>query len=239
MKKYLFLAVTAMLLVSATWWGISCKKDKTTETINTLVYPLTANPQGVSYTIWTEKWWTWLLNQDCSNNAFADSVGTKAGVNQSGSVYFLTGSPKVGAIRNVTIPSGKDVFFPIMNTIWDYPCPDTSFHPAPGETLEHLLQTGAKDGMDRVTGIQVTLDGVQLANASSYRVTTNLFNFTGNAAFSACFDPCITGTSQPAVSDGYWVMLKALPKGSHKLSFHGEVTAWNWVQDVTYNLTVE
>lgn len=239
MKKHLFRTISFLLLTAATWWGMSCKKDKSPDTINTLVYSLTSNPQGESYEKWSQHWWTWLLNQHCPNNAFADTTGAYANLDQSGTVYFLAGSPKVGVVRNVTIPGGKDLFFPVMNYINDFPCPDTAFHPVPGETLEHFLQAAAKDGMDRVSGVQVNLDDVALTNAASYRVATSLYYFTGNPEMTACFDPCITGTSQAAVSDGYWFMLRALPKGTHKLHFHGEVTAWNWVQDVTYNLTVE
>ena len=54
-------------------------------------------------------------------------------------------------------------------------------------------------------------------------------------SITTVFDPCITGTSQQAVSDGYWLMLKPLEAGQHTIHFGST----SWGQDVTYHLTVQ
>jgi hypothetical protein len=36
-------------------------------------------------------------------------------------------------------------------------------------------------------------------------------DFTGDPSLTAALDPCITGTPQPAVSDGWWLLLLLAP----------------------------
>ncbi len=66
-----------------------------------------------------------------------------------------------------------------------------------------------------------------------------MFSFVGDTSMTV-FDPCITGTRQPGVSDGYWIMLTPLSSGSHTIHFHGieEFSNGNFELDVTYALTV-
>jgi len=48
--------------------------------------------------------------------------------------------------------------------------------------------------------------------------------------------PDATGTVFPAVADGYYLMLSALPAGQHVINFGG--VAFGSPLDVTYQLTV-
>jgi hypothetical protein len=48
------------------------------------------------------------------------------------------------------------------------------------------------------------------------RVKTQLFSFTAPANLIG-FDECVTGSPQLAVSDGYFVFIKPLPRGEHTL----------------------
>ena len=243
MKKHVFycLLLIAPGLVSM---GLSaCKKDKMdTGDINALAYPVTASPQGVSYAEWSMRWWNWIMSTPCASNPSYDPDGTFTAQNQSGPVFFLAGTSNTTAARHVTIPSGTEIFFPIFNFINDFPCPDTAFHPAAGETMEHFLKTGATQLVDRVGNLAVTLDGVNLTRPIDYRVGTNLFYFTAHPDLASCLDACITGASQPGVSDGYWVMLKSLPKGQHTLHFAAQLRSPDFFtifsQDVTYSINV-
>jgi hypothetical protein len=50
----------------------------------------------------------------------------------------------------------------------------------------------------------------------------------------------LAGTIDPAVADGYWLMLAPLTAGQHVLCFRGTVGApFNFSTDVTYSLTVQ
>jgi len=205
---------------------------------NSKVYPPNAHPFGQSYDEWTEDWWTWLMAFDCASSPLNDPTGEYSGQNQSGPVYYLVGTMGGSATRNVTIPHNKAILFPMINIINDYPCPDPNFQPGPGQTLEEFLQEGAAAFIDLADNLSVTLDGNEMTNEEGYRFPTDLFQFTGNPDLTNCLDPCVTGTPQDAVSDGYWMMLKKLHRGSHILHFYAEVPVYGFVVDVTYNITV-
>jgi isopentenyl phosphate kinase len=51
-------------------------------------------------------------------------------------------------------------------------------------------------------------------------------------------DPCITGSPQQAVVDGFFMMLKPLEPGQHTIVVHGTNT-FGHDKTFTYNLTIE
>jgi hypothetical protein len=55
--------------------------------------------------------------------------------------------------------------------------------------------------MDGVNLLGVSLDGQAFSDVLSYRFhSDDLFSLTGDLSLQATFDPCITGSPQPAVS---------------------------------------
>ena len=206
---------------------------------NSAVYPPTAHVNGKSYGEWTADWWRWAAGIPCATNPIGDPTGANASINQSGPVYFLAGTFGGAVTRNVTIPHGKKILFPIINLLMDHPCPDPNFGPAPGQSLEEFLTESAAELVDMAGGLEVTLDGVALNNEENYRFPSGLFYFTGNTDLTNCFDPCITGEEQADASDGYWMILKPLSYGQHTLRFKAGVPAFGFALDVTYNMTIE
>ena len=198
---------------------------------------------GKSYADWSIAWFKWALSIPYSNNPIFDTTGANCGVGQSGPMWFLAGAyfGVKSLTRDCTIPAGKYVFFPLINVINDYPCPDPNFQPSPGQSLEDFLTNGndifwgARQYIDAVKTLKVTVDGNRLQNPFDYRATSPMFIFKGDPSLTATFDPCITGTPQHGVSDGYWVMLAPLSAGTHTLFFYANGL---WREDVTYHLTV-
>jgi hypothetical protein len=73
-----------------------------------------------------------------------------------------------------------------------------------------------------------------------YRATSALFTFTADPSLVA-LDPCVTGTTQSGVSDGYWLMLNPLPPGPHTIPFGGKIDfggGSTFEVQVTDNITV-
>lgn len=207
---------------------------------NSLVFPITAHPYGKSYAEWSTLWWQHVLNFDCANNPLSDMTGANTGVDQSGPVFYLFGTPGGTATRTATIPANKAVLFPLVNCYWQSPCSTPlGDEPAPGQTLEEFLTAVCAFFMDGAGNLSATLDGVELTNLSSYRATSDLFTYTGNIDLASCFDGCINGLPQPAVADGYWLMLKPLSPGTHTLHFTGGMPDFGFFVDVTYTLTAE
>ncbi len=204
---------------------------------NSGVAPPNSRPYGLSYAAWGARWWQWSYSIPLGVNTSAnDPTGAQCGINQNGGVWFLAGTTGGTATRSCTIPAGEAIFFPIVDAINDYPCPEPPpFEPAPGQSLEAFLTEGAKGFIDPVTVLEVDLDGKSFGDLFSYRATSKLFAFTGAADLTA-IDSCVTGSPQLAVADGYWIMLRPLAVGGHTLHFKGSGPAIS--TEVTYHLTI-
>lgn len=223
-----------------------------TAVAQTFIAPPDSLPYGKSYEEWGAKWWQWVEAIPYSINPMYDDTGRYCGVNQHGPVWFLAGTTGTEATRACTIPAGKMIFFPIINYNSDYPCPVPGFQPGPGQSLEQFLtigysgNVGVRQYVDHVTAVSASLDGVQVQDlllppeASPYRTTSPMFFFKADPSL-AVGDPCLP-KAFAGVSDGYWVMLKPLPRGRHTLMFSG-TTKWPggdpWTVSVTYYLTIE
>src|SRR5919112_1000595 len=60
---------------------------------NLTVIPHNSNPFGKSYSNWTAEWWKWYIGTPFdSNHQSKDLTGSNCGRNQSGPVWFLSGS---------------------------------------------------------------------------------------------------------------------------------------------------
>jgi hypothetical protein len=242
--------LTAVLLLTAV-----------TARAQSFVAPPESLPGGLSYQQWSAEWWQWAWSIPKPINPLFDTTGIDCAVSQSrsGPVWFLAGTTGFNATRNCIVPAGKMIFFPIINLGQDYPClllsdqpprQDPNFQPGPGQSLEQFLtigygnSLGARQYIDHVTAVSATLDGVPIQNlslppeTSKYRATSPLFEFNGDRSLLV-WDACV-GPGHKAVSDGYWIMLKALSPGRHSLSFSGTETwpSGPFTVTVTYNLTI-
>jgi hypothetical protein len=191
--------------------------------------------QGKKYADLSTKWWQWAFSFPAADIPFFNTGGpVDVSAGQSGYIWFLAGANSGPTTRTAHVPTGVSLFFPMANLVNDYPCPDPSFQPDPGESLEHFLQRTGAPYLQFMTELFAEVDHVPLRNLGSYVAISPIFTFTADPAAAASFDPCITGTPQPGVSVGYWLLLTPLPPGQHTVHF-GSV---GWGQDVTYDLTV-
>lgn len=203
--------------------------------------------EGQRYGQLGARWWQWAFSFPAAEVPFFNpggSVDISAG--QSGNVWFLAGQAfTIGGpvTRTGEVPSGKYLFFPLVNLVNDYPCPDPTFQPDPGESLKHFLQRTGNGYLDDYfapdpSTLFAEIDGVSLDDLPDYRAMSNLFKFTADPILAdptrEWYDPCITGTRQPGVSVGYWILLEPMAPGEHTLHF-GVPSAG---QDITYKLTV-
>jgi hypothetical protein len=215
---------------------------------NPKVLPPNSAPYGKSYGEWGAAWWQWAVSFPYEvNPVYNDPTGAFAGLGQSGPVWFLAGTGGTNAVRACTVPAGKGLFFPILNIMVDYPCPEPPvFQPAPGQTMEDFLTQWAHWYIDHVTALAAEVDGVALQGLEKYRAYSKMFYVTMDPSLIVV-DPCNIGpTPQPAVSEGYWIMLAPLTPGNHLIHFTGrwlftqepDGFDWDFTVDVTYYLTV-
>jgi hypothetical protein len=212
-----------------------------------LVFPKPAHPYGASMTTWAERIGQWIYGQPFDHNPAFDQTGADCAVAQSGPVWFIPpifappGTPRPliqNASRTCSIPEGRAVLLDIGAVVDDFPCPDPSFHPAPGQSLFDFLIADVKPLLDSVNELDVTIDGQQVPDVLGYRFTSpDLFKITGDLSLQATLDSCITGAPQDAVIDGFFMMIKPLTPGDHTVIVHGTNTFGD-NRTFTYHLTI-
>src|SRR4051794_6725433 len=141
---------------------------------NPALFEKDARPFGASMETWAERWWAWAWAIPASQNPNLDAT-VDCDIDQRGPMFFLphllTGASTVG--RTCKIPRHKAIALTVASVFNDYPCPDPTFQPAPGQSLFDFLIAGAKEGQDHVATIEATLDGQPLQDLLSYRVASD------------------------------------------------------------------
>jgi hypothetical protein len=209
---------------------------------NPMLFRKDARPYGRSLERWSELLWSYIYAQPIDHNPFLDTTGADCAIGQGGPVWFLPSVPgsSLGTevTRSCTLPPHRAVMLQLASTMNDYPCPDPTFQPAPGQSLFEFLLDPILPLFDGETGFAVSLDGVAVQDPLGYRFTSDdLFTFTGDPSLQATFDTCVTGKRQPAVSDGFYLMFKPMTRGQHTIVVTGHDMHGTPVT-LTENLTV-
>ena len=131
--------------------------------VATLV-PAPAASAAQDYGSLTARWWQWVYSQpavdvgNTNSNPLLDTTGQFAGVGQADGIgpankyFFLTGTLGGSAIRNVTVPQGKALFFPIINVNFDNAVDQ------PSDLGVTELKALAKATIDKTTKTTATLN---------------------------------------------------------------------------------
>ena len=182
---------------------------------NPALFEKDSHPFGLSMETWSEIFARWVWSVPESKNPNFNTAGD-CSANQDGPVFFLPFVPSGATnIVSCSVPAHKAIALNLVSILNDYPCPDPTFKPAPGQTLFDFLALGAKQGIDAVAEIDVALDGHPLTDVMSYRVASDdLMYFKGDVSLQQ-IDNCITGSWQPAAANSYFMMVKPLPPGPH------------------------
>lgn len=192
---------------------------------------------GMSYGEWGAAWWNWAFSSPVEDNPLTDTTGENCDTNQEGNVWFLAGFLDVFGLggpveRECTVPAGKPLFFPIINEI----CVATE-----GETAEEM-RACANDAVDAVSVVEASIDGEALTDLWQYRAESPAFPLV--LPEGAILDQFLglNGVFEPAVTDGYWLMLAPLSVGDHVIHFRGasgDPLDPDFEVEITFLLTVE
>jgi hypothetical protein len=212
------------------------------------VYPINSRPHGASYAEWSAGHWRWLYSLPVDHHPLFDTADCSAG--QSGRVWFLGGTFTLSTVngtvvgkvtRECTIPTGTSLFFPLL----DAECSEIEGN----GTTEAELRACAKMNADLIIpgSLFCLIDGMPVSHPERYRVQSPLFTFgplPANNVLQFSGVPAPPGATSPAVSDGYFLMLKPFPPGKHTIHFGGTADLTSiggpvFIQDITYHLTVK
>jgi len=198
-----------------------------------------SRPYGSSYAEWSVKWWQWAYSVPAAGHPLFDETGADCANGQSGPVWFLGGVfNATGTVTRdlCTVPSGKALFFPIVNAEWDNFCPPVD----PPLSVDDLRAT-VSWFLDITTELVCEVDGHAIPNLQAYRFAGDVFsvNLPAGNLWEAFGCPTPAGTYSPLVPDGYFVMLSPLSAGQHTIHFRGTIgDPVNFTPEATYHLTV-
>jgi hypothetical protein len=139
------------------------------------------------------------------------------------------------AERTITVPAGKDLFFPVLNNE-----SDNVAVPPTNNSVPQLRAISAAI-IATTTEVHASLNGVSLNN-QIVRVKSPTFSYVLPAQDNIYqfFGVDVSGRIKPAVSDGYWLYIPALPPGQYDLNFGGTFGPPNsFSLDITDHITVE
>ncbi|MBC8067135.1 MAG: hypothetical protein IAG13_02285 [Deltaproteobacteria bacterium] len=171
-----------------------------------------------------EQWTDWALRLPWSTGPILDGDGSACAMEQSGRTWWLAGTTGGAAVRECTIPAGKQLFFPLIN-YWVSPRPeqvDTEEEMAaflafvetyfPARRAATCALTLRIDGHDVLPDLE-TMDAELFAEVREpFDVVLGADNFLA--------DPTTAGAHH-TVSAGHWALLRPLPPGDHVLEFGG------------------
>lgn len=233
--------------------GLSFVQAQGTDTFS---FSENSSPYGIPYKDWTAKWAAWLYQINKTQNwNFQNAPGVKYKAEDcsyrqdpSSPVFFL---PWVGIERGTTatqtciVPHDKALLISVDGGTSDYSDP-TVQPKTPARIIEILTKGNAYPN-----SFEATLDGkpLHLINDEVHKVQSHLFNLTL---------PRDNPWGEPAgpdkaITQGWWLMLKPLPKGEHTVHY---ITGYKdsksdptippglgnpapYIQDVTYHLKVK
>jgi hypothetical protein len=172
-----------------------------------------SKPYGKTLGEWAEEWIKWALSIPKKRNPAYDSSGEYSNTNQSGPVFYLAGTFGGFVKRQCSIPSGKSIFFPVIEKECSF-VEDQDLH------NEHDLHNRARQFIDCVTHLEFSLDGVSWPDLKKYRVHSEVFDliFPSDNVYDV-----VPGSTR-SVTDGYWMFLRPLTIGKHEIFFSGEAS---------------
>lgn len=169
---------------------------------------------------WSREWWQWASAFDDDESPIADRTGGRCHLRQDGDVWFLAGTYGTQrTIRKCTVPAGRYLFFPLINYV---------VYPREGHALScEGARAEAARLTDDVSALVLEVDGKRFAKLESHRqATTRCFDLLKRAG----------GGLEPSAGNGYYIMLRPLPPGTHTINFGGIMP--DMMQAVTYTLFV-
>lgn len=229
-----FMSIALALATTTGCLDSTAEDPQTSETAqevvnpNPMLYPANAHPFLLSQTTWSELLWSYIYAQPIDHNPFLDTTGADCGRGQFGPVWFLPAVPGstlgTSVTRTCTIPRHRAIMLQLASAMNDFPCPDPTFKPAPGQSLYDFLISAIAPLIDGEPSdaFAVTLDGVAVHDPLSYRrQSQHVFLFKGNTSLNPGFDTCVTGHIQEAVADGFYLMFQPLAPGHHTILVNG------------------
>jgi hypothetical protein len=161
-----------------------------------------------------------MLSIPRKENPCLDETGKYCSINQNNkNVWFLAGTfgNIITVKRKCIIPVGKAIFFPLL-------VKEDSFAEDSDLKTETELIKRSRDATDKVLHMEATIDRNKVIDErradqlEKYRVQSEVFDLVFPEGNIYDVRPGLTRS----VCDGFWLFIKPLSLGKHKIRFKGE-----------------
>jgi hypothetical protein len=172
-----------------------------------------AKVYGKTYGEWSAAWWEWVVSIPGPDNPLLQDGETDCGIGQGGKVWFLAGTVGGAAERSCTIPAGKALLYPLLNSF---------FYNGPGEDYTEAEKRAQLDFFVANFSCQLnsSLNGVPTAY-SRIAARAQSPGFTLEFPAGNIFGVPAGHVDDEVIADGHWVMIPPLTEGEYELSFGG------------------
>lgn len=204
---------------------------------NETVYSTDSKPFGVPYQDWVARWWNWTFGIRADEHP-RDDPSRSCNVNQNGSVWFLPDSLSIESASNprtCDVPVGKAIFIPVITGA-------ISTLEKPGYSDAQLIKEALVCD-DYSNNRRAEIDGINvngLNDPVTYR-TNSSHMFTVGVVDDNIYN--IKAGTGNGYADGWFLFLKPLAPGEHKIHLVGSIDApdpnCNNSADVTWTIHVK
>src|SRR5216683_423713 len=154
---------------------------------------------------WTVEWARWAYPQPADQSPLLDPDGSRATNGQSGPVFFVEGGFYTGPqIREYTVPETSYLLVTVLSVEVD------NIDTFPPLSVEELRDV-ASVLIGTPSELHASLNGKAVPDVLEHREPSPVFSFelpTADNAFSVFYGHPVAGVIDPAVTDGYWLMVE-------------------------------
>lgn len=231
MKRTLIKALTVVLGVVVFICMLTTPIIASQRGSNPGIASIQSHPQGKSYGEWAKAFWKWRLETPYDINPAVNN--NPCGGGQTGNVWFLTPDafvdyttpPGVQEFRTCTITADTSLFFPLINNAYAAFLTD----PPAERTYDFVRKVTRCAGP---VDISVKIDGERVDKPYQYYEESPFFtiHLPSNSIYKD-FYPAMTW--EPVADTGYYLFLRPLPVGKHKIEWTAEWYNCGYGQYVT------
>jgi hypothetical protein len=190
-----------------------------------------STPYTVPYEDWITRWWQWNIQIPKEQHPVVNDSLTKCPVGESESVSFLSHKLQGKSQYSCTIPAGRAILLPISTG-------ECTSDEAASNVPQDMIKC-ATEG-DKYLAFDASVDGVRLNGLEQNYAISKIFNMTVPKDNFLDLKPGQWKTA----TGGYFIFLKPLPEGDHKISVIARVTnpvdpSYNFNYDTLYSLKVQ
>ena len=171
-------------------------------------------------------WVRWALSLPWSTGPVNDTTGASCAMGQEGPIWYLAGTSGGPVTRECTIPAGKKIVLPLVNSWWTFP---EEFYPDEESIEEGIPESIAwlEDNFAHTCSLTLRIDGEDVVAGGDFDGMVEALYVETFEPFEIDLHPSdhfmtqygVAGGPMLTTGAGFYARLKKLTPGDHVLEF--------------------